>query len=62
MGAFGFIIHSARAVYGMATDDYDLVDSAMEKGKKSLYLSLIDPIGGIYVVDVVASAIEESTT
>lgn len=62
MGAFGFIFHGARAIYGMATDDYDMVDSALEKGKRSLFLSLIDPIGVVDAVDVAASAIEESTT
>ena len=62
MGAFGFIYHGARAIYGIATDDYDLVDSSLEKGKRSLYLSLVDPIGVVDAVDVAASAIEDSTT
>ena len=62
MGAFGFIYHGARALYGMATDDYEMVDSALEKGKRSMYLSLVDPIGIVHAVDVAASAIEDSTT
>lgn len=62
MGAFGFVYHGARALYGMATDDYDMVDSALEKGKRSLFLSLVDPIGVIDAVDVAASAIEDSST
>ena len=62
MGAFGFIYNGARALYGMATDDYEMVDSALEKGKRSMYLSLVDPIGIVDAVDVAASAIEDSTT
>lgn len=59
MGAFGFIYHGARAIYGMATDDYEMVDSALEKGKKSMLLSLIDPVGVIDAADVATSAFED---
>lgn len=61
MGAFGLIYHGARAIYGMATDDYDMVDTALERGKRSLYTTFIDPIGVVDAVDVAASAIEDST-
>jgi hypothetical protein len=60
MGLFGTVFHGARALYGLVTEDYEMVDSAVEKGKKSMALSLIDPIGVIDVADVASSAIEDA--
>jgi len=59
MGLFGTIYHGARAIYGMVTDDYDIVDDSLEKGKRSLYLSLIDPVGIADVPDVVSTVAED---
>lgn len=60
MGLFGLVFHGARALYGLATEDYDMVDSAVEKGQESMILSLIDPIGVIDVADVASSTIEDA--
>lgn len=59
MGLFGTIYHGVRAGYGMLTDNYDLVDDSLEKGKRSLYLSLIDPVGIADVPDVVSTVAED---
>lgn len=40
MGLFGAVFHGARALYGFVTEDYEMVDSAVEKGKKSMALSI----------------------
>lgn len=45
MGLVGFLYQGGRAIYGMATGNYDIVDEALEKGKRSMLRSLIDPIG-----------------
>lgn len=60
MGLFGLVFHGARALYGLATEDYEMVDSAVEKGQESMILSLIDPIGVIDVADVASSTIEDA--
>lgn len=60
MGAIGFFYQGARALYGMATDDYDMVDEALEKGKRSMFLSLIDPIGVADVPDLVGDAVGDN--
>ena len=52
MGMVGFLYHGGRAIYGMVTDNYDIVDEALEKGKRSLFLSLIDPVGIADVPDI----------
>lgn len=59
MGLFGTIYHRLRAGYGMHTDNYDLVDDSLEKGKRSLYLSFIDPVGIADVPDVVSTVAED---
>lgn len=59
MGLLGTIYHGVRAGYGKLTDDYDIVDDSLEKGKRSLYLSLIDPIGVADVPDVIETAAED---
>lgn len=59
MGLLGTIYHGVRAGYGILTDDYDIVDDSLEKGKRSLYLSLIDPIGVADVPDVIETAAED---
>lgn len=59
MGLLGFLYHGARAGYGMLTDNYDIVDEALEKGKRSMMLSLIDPIGIADVPDVVSTVAED---
>ena len=53
MGLLGFIYQGGRALYGMATDNYDIVDEALEKGKRSILISLIDPIGVADIPDIV---------
>lgn len=60
MGAIGFIYQGARAIYGMATDNYDIVDEALEKGKRSMLISLIDPIGITDVPDIVGDVARDS--
>ena len=60
MGLIGLVFHGARALYGLATEDYEMVDSAVEKGQESMILSLIDPIGVIDVADVASSTIEDA--
>ena len=53
MGMVGFLYHGGRAIYGMVTDNYDIVDEALEKGKRSLAISLIDPLGIADVPDII---------
>ena len=53
MGLVGFLYHGGRAIYGMATDNYDIVDKALEKGKRSLFITLIDPFGIADVPDII---------
>ena len=53
MGLIGIVINGARGIYGLATGDYDLVDDATERARKSMFRTLFDPIGVIDVVDVV---------
>lgn len=60
MGLLGFIYQGGRAIYGMATDNYDIVDEALEKGKRSMFLSLIDPIGVADVPDIVGDVAGDS--
>lgn len=60
MGLLGFIYQGGRAIYGMATDNYDIVDEALEKGKRSMLLSLIDPIGVADVPDIVGDVAGDS--
>ena len=59
MGLLGVFYQGARAAYGMVTDNYDIVDEALEKGKRSLYLSLIDPVGLADVPDIVGDVAED---
>lgn len=59
MGLLGFAYHGIRAGIGMLTDNYDMVDESLEKGKRSMMLSLIDPIGIADVPDVVSSVAED---
>lgn len=59
MGLFGVVFHGARALYGLVTEDYEMVDSSVEKGKKSMAISIIDPIGIVDIVDVAHTAIED---
>ena len=59
MGLFGAVFHGARALYGLVTEDYEMVDSSVEKGKKSMALSIIDSIGVVDIVDVAQTAIED---
>lgn len=59
MGLLGFVYQGTRAGYGMLTDNYDIVDDALEKGKKSMFLSLIDPIGISDIPEVISSAAED---
>lgn len=59
MGLLGTIYHGVRAGYGMLTDNYDIVDDSIENGKRSLYLSIIDPVGVADVPDVVSTVAED---
>ena len=59
MGILGILYQGGKAVFGMATDNYDIVDEALEKGKRSLYLSLIDPVGLADVPDIVGDVAED---
>ena len=53
MGVLGYIYHGGAAALGMTgIADVD-IDKHLERGKKSLFMSLIDPIGILDIGDIV---------
>lgn len=53
MGLVGVVINGVRGIYGFVTEDYELVEKATEKGRRSMLRTLIDPLGFIDLFDVV---------
>lgn len=53
MGLLGAIYHLAAIGYDMATDQHEKIDKHVEKTKRSLVRSPIDPLGILDVHDVI---------